>query len=639
MMKRMLAVLLALALLLGCAAAETAAETESAAHQIEQKTYPFYLDKSNKLWREDFPLYFLDGAGDLPYVDVRDWTEALNYIYPEMAEDGYTDFSLTSEVMEAENKVIVTRNKTYRMTLDFSAGRITWDDFTAFFQRSEDLYIDPVGVRLTDKEGRPFLLSRTNSRHRYGAVTMLNLKDYAIEMVAQDGKYLVPMQTFSDYCFTQIGRNAYFNGQGIFVARADAMVPSGMALIQGLIMNGLMSQDELMDYMQNSEGSMDEKMSRLMAFLMSTEKGSKFLRQFQQDQMTSLYELYANAPQVERSEALAGYGYRELCMMLDSFYGLKEVHNITEFNVFFQQTGLVSDLLGPDADTADSAIADLTSYWLDDGHSGFVGPSYLSAVNPSADSGFSSAGREALSGYVRSVRQKYSEASEHYYEVDDTAYVTFDSFLFEQEDDQIVDYYALAEKGELPDDVFGIIIKAHRQITRENSPVKNVVLDLSCNGGGAGIAAAYTLGWFLGDAEFSVRDTFTGSESTIVYRADVNLDREFDEKDTLVGKGLNLYCLISPLSFSCGNLIPWAFKADSRVTLLGKVTGGGSCVVFPRASAWGTSFQVSGPMRVSFVKNGSYYDVDEGVDPDHFIDTYEHFYDRKTLTDYIHSLY
>ena len=27
------------------------------------------------------------------------------------------------------------------------------------------------------------------------------------------------------------------------------------------------------------------------------------------------------------------------------------------------------------------------------------------------------------------------------------------------------------------------------------------------------------------------------------------------------------------------------------------------------------------------------------VEPDHFIDTYEHFFDRNALTEYIHGLY
>ena len=129
----------------------------------------------------------------------------------------------------------------------------------------------------------------------------------------------------------------------------------------------------------------------------------------------------------------------------------------------------------------------------------------------------------------------------------------------------------------------------------------------------------------------------TGTESTMSYQADVNLDHEFDEKDTI--SNLNLFCLTSSQSFSCANLVPWAFKEDGRVTLLGKTSGGGSCVVRPLTTAWGTSYQISGASQISFVKNGAYYDVDQGVDPDYTIRDYNHFYDREALTEYINGLF
>jgi C-terminal processing protease CtpA/Prc len=116
----------------------------------------------------------------------------------------------------------------------------------------------------------------------------------------------------------------------------------------------------------------------------------------------------------------------------------------------------------------------------------------------------------------------------------------------------------------------------------------------------------------------------------------VNLDHEFDYRDNL--SDLELYCLISPSSFSCGNLVPWAFKADGRVTLLGKTSGGGSCVVRRLATAWGGTFQVSGAQRISFVKNGAYYDVDQGVEPDVFIRDYNNFFDREALIKIINDL-
>ena len=125
--------------------------------------------------------------------------------------------------------------------------------------------------------------------------------------------------------------------------------------------------------------------------------------------------------------------------------------------------------------------------------------------------------------------------------------------------------------------------------------------------------------------------------STSVYRADVTLDRKFDEKDTVTDK--NLYCLISPVSFSCGNLVPAALKSSQKVTLLGRTSGGGSCAVQPASSAWGTVFQISGSLRMSFLKNGSFYDIDQGIEPDYYIDHIENFYNRAALTDYINGLF
>ena len=222
-----------------------------------------------------------------------------------------------------------------------------------------------------------------------------------------------------------------------------------------------------------------------------------------------------------------------------------------------------------------------------------------------------------------------------YEEVGNTAYVTFDGFdsLYRGEA-----FYAGLEDGEIPtDDTIGLIIYAHQQITRSGSPIENVVLDLSCNLGGAVDAAIFVLGWLLGDAPFSVKDMSTGAMSTSIYRADVNLDRKFDEADTISDK--NLYCLISPVSFSCGNLVPAALKASQKVTLLGQTSGGGSCIVQPLSTAWGTVFQISSSLRMSFLKNGSFYDIDQGVSPDFYISRLSNFYDRQALTDYINSLY
>lgn len=86
-------------------------------------------------------------------------------------------------------------------------------------------------------------------------------------------------------------------------------------------------------------------------------------------------------------------------------------------------------------------------------------------------------------------------------------------------------------------------------------------------------------------------------------------------------------------------VLPWVFKASGRVTLLGDTTGGGSCVVLRMSSAWGSVYQISGTMRMSFAKNGSFYDTDRGVDPDVFLTKTDTFCDREKLTGIINGLY
>ena len=99
-----------------------------------------------------------------------------------------------------------------------------------------------------------------------------------------------------------------------------------------------------------------------------------------------------------------------------------------------------------------------------------------------------------------------------------------------------------------------------------------------------------------------------------------------------------IFCLISPVSFSCGNLVPNVFKNSNRVTLIGRTSGGGSCIVLPMTNAIGTNFQISGPMRLAFTKNGSFYDIDRGAEPDCPLMFPKSFYDRVTLTKYINEI-
>ena len=80
-------------------------------------------------------------------------------------------------------------------------------------------------------------------------------------------------------------------------------------------------------------------------------------------------------------------------------------------------------------------------------------------------------------------------------------------------------------------------------------------------------------------------------------------------------------------------------RASQKVTLIGRTTGGGSCVVQPMTTAYGTVFQISAAHRMSFLKNGSFYDIDQGVDPDIYVDHIENLYNRTAMTEFINGLF
>ena len=293
-------------------------------------------------------------------------------------------------------------------------------------------------------------------------------------------------------------------------------------------------------------------------------------------------------------------------------------------------------LMDTDPVAADIALMNFIEIYLDDLHSAFRLYSWGSGYKPdtSAFERIEGAAAEKsfqdMKEYEKAREARYPDGCPAYDEVGNTAFVTFDGFEAEG-----FDYYGEAEHDPVKD-TFELLIYSHAQITRPGSPVKHVVLDLSNNGGGAVDAAAYVICWYLGEAGISIKNMYTGATSTSRYHADINLDRAFDASDTVTGR--KLYCLISPNSFSCGNLVPAAFKASHKVTLIGKTSGGGSCVVQPLTTAAGAVLQISGQKRVSITKNGSFYDVDMGIEPDVYLRDVETFYDRQALCDMINAM-
>ncbi|MBR5089281.1 MAG: hypothetical protein IK093_07630 [Ruminiclostridium sp.] len=541
----------------------------------------YFLSADNK---DKGELYFVNGT-DIPYMELNDYVtnlKALNGDKPKF------DIKIKAN----GDKVTLTRETKYSCVIDFAEDTMYFVDYNAFLKRDEATnLVDDITLPERDENGKRTYLKRVpvGTSERYGSKINLDLASYGIDLVRKGDKYYVPLQTVSDVLMGMMSPLFLYNGKAMFVVIPD---------LDGFV-------------------------------------GSDFKK-------TPLGKIFYNGKtKGSISKELAEFNYNELCLGLDVNYGLKANHNIKSFDDLMDDTGLKKMMLSGDSEKIDTAMYILSTRYLDDGHTKYGVPGY-SGDYKFREKMIKNYGEGAARDSIFALTQAHKDARAKFYpdgvpgyeEISDTAFITFDAFeQFEQD----VDYYKTAPTADSKDTI-GLVSYSVQQILRKNSPIKNVVLDLSCNGGGATNTAAYTIAAFLGKARLSIEDRYTGAVVTSEYHVDTNLDHKFDSKDYLAGKGLNLYCLESGTSFSCGNLVPCMFKQSSLVTLLGETSGGGAGSIMWLGSAAGGMIRISSATTANFLKNGSLYDVDRGADPDIYLSKLESYYDREKLVEFIDSL-
>jgi hypothetical protein len=489
---------------------------------------------------------------------------------------GYTQQTATLAL--TGNVLTVTMPNGETALLDFDAGTMTIphrEGFLASLGRTSALDILSASGFVSADNKVCYVEDLDSSSYNQGNTVVIDLKAYQIPMILDNGVGYLPLQTFSDFILNPIGLAFYYNGQTLYLATG-------------------------------SLGDMKDS--------------------------------YYSAKTGNRSATLADFTYRELCLNLDSNYGLKAEHKITTFDDYFTRTGRKADLLSTDPQKADAALAYVLANDLDDGHSKSVGPSYLSGadfdVRNSKYNGVSNLAWDSTSSTFTAAREKALGKTISPYEVvGDTAFITFDEFT-----SRTSDYYATAPTLEnAAKDTFALVGYAQKQITT-NSAIKNVVVDLSCNGGGSADAALYIGSWMTGKATVNLENPETMAQATTSYRCDTNYDHVCDDTDTLAGKGLHIYGLTTLCSFSCGNLLPNLLKQSHAVSLIGQRTGGGACVAENSSNADGGIYRISGDKMLCNSINGSFYNIDSGVEPDYYLQNPASYYDRSALSTYLDSL-
>ena len=340
-----------------------------------------------------------------------------------------------------------------------------------------------------------------------------------------------------------------------------------------------------------------------------------------------------------RSTEFAKYTYNEFVFFVENTYGLRERRGfVGNFDKILSDAGYKNALLSTNTATYEEAMARVTAKIFYDGHSGYISPSLF--VNSNKDT-YSSLYQSVLqnenereiqlmSVYNDLIKKRSTAHKSIGCEIDgDLAIIRFDGFNMSHYNIQNydVDDYSY---NQLHSDSILLFKKAFLDISR-NANVKNVVVDISTNGGGA----ADTLPWLV--ANFTLHPTLTlmhdqtGECFETAYSVDLNFDGKYDEDDTHAGQ-YNFYLLTSGFSFSCGNYFPTVIKEKGLMTLIGHKSGGGECSVGSYSTASTTILRNSSTYHLGVYDNDEkkFIGNDNGIEVDYELD-YADYYNNTAI--------
>ena len=349
-----------------------------------------------------------------------------------------------------------------------------------------------------------------------------------------------------------------------------------------------------------------------------------------------------------RSKSMAAFNYKELCFAMDHFYGYpgrvkynaqlkakgldkvleEDVENGPEikqlllstsmgeyftgmmglFAIYFDghtSMEILSQAVGNEREKYADLLAEFTRTQM--AHMNFQGM-LLEAVAPMMSMMQSSMA-------VAQLRPAAYGQGVTYYKKGNTAVCVFDSFNSRNEK-AWKDYYE--GKGPMPtventqgDDMV-IFLDALKKADADPE-VKNLIIDISANGGGSADIVMAMTSLIMDKSYISQDNALTGQRAIVEYEVDRNFDGVFDEKDKDVHYDLNFAVLTSGMSFSCGNLFPSILK-DNGIPVMGETSGGGACAIQAMCTADGFCFQISSfRARLNTLAGEN---IDEGIIPD-----------------------
>ena len=360
----------------------------------------------------------------------------------------------------------------------------------------------------------------------------------------------------------------------------------------------------------------------------------------------------------ESTKAFAEVSYHATCLLFDYCYGHKEEKNITTFDEYFARTNTRNALLSTDPETVQMAEMIVSLYLFDSGHDAIAGTRTVfrklteeekkkkeeeakkvledmkqsedgkelfdetkkteSDVEESDELGESIMGALQEKGYKipelapmmawttyfsKTKPKNYGTQRVDY--ADDTAVIYFNAFKDDYKREPTF-YLDTPEKDDEEKSNFAFFYRAFKDI-KKHDEVKNVVINLSDNGGGDAAGLVSILGFLSEDGEVSMTnlDVTTNSYREECYHVDTNLDGVADDKDGFGGE-YDFFIMTSPASYSCGNALPYFAQKEGLAKIIGEKPGGGDCVVGCFTDAYGNNGAFSGILKLGTMEGDKF---------------------------------
>lgn len=340
-----------------------------------------------------------------------------------------------------------------------------------------------------------------------------------------------------------------------------------------------------------------------------------------------------------RTEAEAAFTYRELCFVLDHFYGKPRRSEFAQKMVKQGLDNLLSSdeakgikplLLSQSVTDYYTGLVLLDSLLDDGGHTALSGeytaellsdkPSELATAVSAMLDDPNNANADAIAANIKVINNR-KELRAGLKKLRDERYAAYESVkLWENEkaegDDRFV--AQLLMSGDTAVFVFDEFKDAVVEPFKwsldyaAEKGAKNFLIDITQNLGGSTNVLQYIMAIMTGDGDYHSTSTLTGNRLRNTGEIDKNLDGVVDEKDSELSYDLRFALLTTDQSYSCANFLP-CLAQEKGIAVIGQTSGGGTCLLSLPVFPGKLNYSLSGFRTFTDSQNN---DVEAGAKPD-----------------------